>query len=424
MVKVSKYIIIFIFLLLNLNASAKVFAELSFSKKEVMVGEKIEVKLVLYSSTWFTDAPVITNFDIPYSIYLKNGENISLVKVIDGKKYSSIEMNYYFFAQRVGEFTLPPIKIKVKSPFEGDYKPQEQVIKTKQNTIRVKDLRSKDFKYFILSPKIYLKEKYLLKKKVYKVGDIIERDIYICAYETLSSLLPEISMEGISWATIYNEEKERETINTGGKLKSISRQRIRYLLKDSGEYVIPSIEIHYYDSYKKKYHSKKLSSYKINVLPNDKLNIARNIPISKDKSQSKLESMYILISILLILLICLLRKKIRLIICKLFKKKDSRKKREIYFFRQISKTNNYAQKYTKFNFWYFNYFSKENNISNSLKDFGDEELNCQYEELQKASIGEEHNFSNKRFYSRIKRMRRVHQKKTRSDRNKLKPLYS
>lgn len=262
---------------INAEAQSHVFCETVTNKSSVYVGEPIELSVFVYTSTWFTKGVDPGNIKIngAFTIYFRS---VSQSKQIKGKTYAGVQIIYNVFPYDDSDLIIPEIEINVESPDEGGYKGIKRSVKTKVKKIKVKAIpASSNSEEWLVADNLTIDENWIGDIKNVKVGDVIERQISISVYGTVSELIPPIKWDSITGVSNYPNRAEVKSNKTKTSISATRNESNRFLFEKEGEIIIPEIVLTWWNPIQNKLFKRSLKSVSINVLPNPNLGIIESI---------------------------------------------------------------------------------------------------------------------------------------------------
>ena len=390
---VKKGYILLFFVLVSFSAiSQKLISYVTISPNNAYIGQPVQLKVSVYTTTWFTSGIDVGNIQIDgaLTVYFRS---VSMSQEFDGVRYSGVDFLYNVFPTNEGEITIPSLSINVESPKDGDYKGIKHIINTKLKTFTVKAVPlGYNPNNWLVATRLNISEKWSASLKDVKVGDVIQRTIKRTVGGTLSEFIPETEWDSINSVSIY---PKRAIVNTHKSKTAVSASRtetVNYLFENEGEIIIPSIEYLYWNSYNKKFYHKQIDSVIINVKPNADLAMLASIKKSLQKEQEDIieeekDSPFLILGMTLkeftkyliftifsvFILVIILRKLIRVYIKNRAKKLQS----EAYAFRKVIKAiknNNYFYFIKQINFWLQKLSTKPISYTDFTNKYGTEEL--------------------------------------------------
>lgn len=265
--------------------SQSLISYITVNPDNVYIGQPVQLKVSVYSSTWFTKGIDLGNIQVDgaLTVYFRS---VSNSRDFNGKKYAGVDFYYNLFPTKDGTIKVPVIEINVESPKEGGYKGIKHSIKTKPKSIEVKGVPlGYDPNYWLVATSLNVTEKWLTSLQNVKVGDVIQRSISRAAGGTLSEFIPKTVWDSVIGVSIY---PQRPSINTKKSKTGVSSSRnetVSYLFEKEGEITIPAIEYLYWNSGNKKFYRKQIDSITLTVKPNADLAMLATIKKSLQKEK-------------------------------------------------------------------------------------------------------------------------------------------
>lgn len=283
-----KYITLTLCFFLSTYSDAQYFATMQVNTKNIYKQQPIKATLTVYTSTWFTDAPDLGNFNVPNSFVLPFKRTVSGIQYVDKKQYSTLTFFYLIFPYETGEIIIPDMDITISTPPEGDFKGISRKLTTQSITINVKDApKSFAGTNWLVAKNGYISEKWNKSLSEVKVGDVIERTITIRATGTLPSFIPPSQINDVSWASIYPKEPLLKDTRTREDANGVRIEKYRYLLEKEGTFEIEPLTVYWWNPYLNKQYSRSSKEQTIVVKPNPNLGMLTTM---RDSLQTKLPS--------------------------------------------------------------------------------------------------------------------------------------
>jgi len=278
MLKRIKYIILIISftcgaIAFGQNKPAKVWATATFNKSSVMLGEPLVVTITVYTSTWFTKAPIFEEIQVKDAIMVPLEKRSNATSITIGRKqYPAIKQQFVVYPNRIGKNTLPSFKVTLTSPPEGDYKGRERIVQSKTREFTVlPPPEGIDTKNWIAAYNVKLTDSWNTPLKDLKAGDVLERRITINASGALSAAIPPLEIDTINFGSIYFKTP---LLNNRQNTNSFSGTRveiINYLIESDGDFTIPEVNFNWFNLRTKTLKTETIKPLSISVAPNPDL---------------------------------------------------------------------------------------------------------------------------------------------------------
>lgn len=427
---VSKSFNYIVLLILAINtiiaAQPKTFVRTSVNAKNIKVKQPFELKISVYTQTWFTSAPNLDNIVIPGALTIKKDRAQGTFEFIDNVRYSILYFEFFVFPIKPGELLIPGIPLRYSTPEEGDFKGKDVERKTKSLKVAVDSL-DKDFTLnkWLVANNYGVSESWNKNLNKLKVGDVVERTRTANTTGTLAALIPSSDTLLVDFGKVYYKTPALKTEIVEGVIRSQRTEIITILLEKPGEYVIPEQTFMWWNPGSRKLFTKILAERKIVIEDNpelailksiqdslDAINIVRQNEIANDKPFTILGLLiwqFVIILALVLVMLLQIRRLIIYIINKLKARKLAYLQSEDFYFKQLKGAcdqNNLILIRNRLFEWVvkLNNEYKIHSVYDFISEYGDTELLNLYNSLEKQLFGQEKsevNFSANNFVRQL-----------------------
>lgn len=353
-----KYLLLFLSLLLSISIQAQqhLITDVQLNKNTVYVGEPIEVRVSIFTSTWFTSGINPGNIKVndAFTVYFRS---LSTSKKIGGQTYAGVVLYFNVFPYDDSNIVFPSLEFSVETPDTGGFKGVKRVVKTPERTIKVKaippDFNKNDW---LVTSSMTVTDSWLGNKSEVKVGDVVERKITRNASGTVSELIPPIRWDTIPNVSLYPIRSDVKSNKTKTSISATRIDGMRYLFEKEGDVIVPEKELTWWNPRAKKLYKRTLKGYTIHVLPNPDLgmletirdSIKAKIPIQSEEALLEKSRMILGLSMrqlsislaVLIIVLYVSVKKIKRVYEKIKTKQEAYKSSEAYLFKTFLKAAN------------------------------------------------------------------------------------
>lgn len=249
---------------------ASIWATARFNKKSVMVGEPLVVTITVYTSTWFTEPPVFSEIQVAGALMVRLEQRTGAKTVtIGNNRYPAIEQKFVVYPTKVGENLLPSFQVITTCPPEGDYKGRERTVRTKESLFTVlPPPEGVDTSQWLSAYNLRLSETWNRPLENLKAGDVLERRIRIRAGGTLAALIPPIEIDTVEFGSIYPKPPILGNIQNAASFTGSRTEILTYLIESDGSFIIPEVQVPWFNLRKKERETAVLQSISIEVAPN------------------------------------------------------------------------------------------------------------------------------------------------------------
>jgi hypothetical protein len=273
-----KYVLFLLLIFCSYNGyTQQVYSEVDLSKNSVYIGEPVEVRVSVFTSTWFTKGvdPGNVKVDGAFTIYFRG---VSTSKQVKGKTHAGVQMIFNVFPYEQDDIVFPSLEITVETPPEGGYKGVRKTIKTREKPIQVKPVpKSYGKADWLVSTDVVVAENWIGNRKNVKVGEVLERRITRTAAGTVSGLIPALSWDTLAHVSAYPARSSADDMKTKTAISAKRTDGIKYLFEKEGEVTLPKIEIQWWNPVRERLYKRTIREIKINVQPNPNLGMLESV---------------------------------------------------------------------------------------------------------------------------------------------------
>ena len=185
-----------------------------------------------------------------------------------GATWAGQRQRYVLFPQRVGELTIPPIEIPLA--VSTDAKPGDvQVVRTPPVMINViLPPGAADVPAFVTTPRLSVAEDWDRDFDGLTVGDAITRTITQKADDVFALVLPAVEFADVDGFGTYPATPELNDRADRGRYSATRVDRVTYVMQADGEFVLPSIELHWFDPVRGRMNAEALEAIELTIAPN------------------------------------------------------------------------------------------------------------------------------------------------------------
>lgn len=203
------------------------------------------------------------------AIIEKIGDDKTFDKLINGRRYKVFEKHYVIFPQKSGTLTVKPTEL------QAQYVDNRRALRTKilqsdPINIEVKpipDLQALQNKAWLPARQMQITEEWPQNPPVFKVGEPLTRTITVTADGLSSSQLPPVNMGDVADMKQYPDQPVTNDQKTGAGVVGTRQEKIALIPTKTGHYVIPAIEIPWWNTEKGSLEYLTLPKRDIQVMP-------------------------------------------------------------------------------------------------------------------------------------------------------------
>ncbi|MFP6656024.1 MAG: hypothetical protein VCB25_10390 [Myxococcota bacterium] len=228
---------------------------------EVIVGQQTRFFVEILTDTWFTKAPAYPELLLEGAIALlpeQLGSNFT--ERIDGETFAGQRRRYLIFPQRTGPLKIPSLQIRLGVSEDG--RPgQPFTLQTPPLQLNVVlPAAAAGIKGLVTTPRLRIEDVWNHSLEDLQVGDAVERRIQLNAQQALGMLLPDLEFRTPTGIAAYADQPHvRDEINRG-QYRGERIEAVTYVMQQSGEFTLPAIEVHWWNSVQQRLEIEKLEA--------------------------------------------------------------------------------------------------------------------------------------------------------------------
>ena len=343
------------------------FVTATLSTRNVVVEQPVKVKVKAYSATWFAKPLTFQNLKVEGAFVQSFKQTVSSIDYVDGKKYACLEFYYMLIPYYEGKITFQALNISTSIPPVNEYRGKEVILTTKPIVLTVNPIpENADKNRWLVASNVNIQNRWSGNISDLKMGDVITRTITITANGTLPSFIDEPAIGDIEFGNIYTTEPrfvdQRDNKSLNGKRIDV----YSYLLEEEGEFVVPEVEVSWWNPYAKRYFKRKLPEYTLVVKDNpglaslqhlkDSLNAlnpayAEDLELQQAKKPWTFYLKHAIVIAILVLLIRLLYGSYKSLIKNISNRNKAYKQSERYHFKKALQQNEAKSFLNKLYYW-------------------------------------------------------------------------
>ncbi len=246
------------------------FLENEVDKSSVYVQAQLIYTVRIYQAVNLLNASLselsISDSD---AIVEKIGEDKTYSKTINGRRFKVFEKRYLVFPQKSGTLTINPAEL------EAQYVDDRRALRTKllrSEAINV-EVKSKPMvqtvqnSVWLPAGQMQIKEEWPQEPPVFNVGEPVTRTITVVAAGLPSAQLPEIDMGPLKDMKHYLDQPLKEDKTSDEGIIGMRQEKIALIPTKEGKFVIPAVEIPWWNTEKDRLEYLRLPAREISVNP-------------------------------------------------------------------------------------------------------------------------------------------------------------
>lgn len=263
----------------NIVNSDDFFLTSTVSKENVYVQEQLLYTVKIYFSVPFDQGAQLGAPTAENAVIQQLGNDISSQEVIDGLRYNVIERRFVLFPQSSGSLEISPISFtatvgrrRTGSIFSGQMTGGRAI--NLSSDAHLINVQSKPDSYpldatWLPSSNLILEENWSADLEGLETGEAITRNIRIRADGLSSSLLPDIQFTETETLKFYPDQPTREDLANQNGVTGIRSQGTAIVATEGGEFMLPSVEIPWWNTLTDSLEYASLPQRTLSILPGD-----------------------------------------------------------------------------------------------------------------------------------------------------------
>ncbi len=215
----------------------------------VVPGQKMTLTVKIATERWFSGGTRLSLPEVPGVIILQTEQFASNASERRGDQNWVLQRwTLDVYAQRPGDFTLPPVSARVKIN-AGDAGDVEGALKTPPVTFSVElPAALAGVEQWVAAPEYTVNQSFDRSLEGLQVGDAFEREIVFAASDIMAMMLPTFSAENLPGLAAYPAPPVLDNSNNRGQIRASRSERISYVVQAEGEYQLPAADFFWWDT--------------------------------------------------------------------------------------------------------------------------------------------------------------------------------
>ena len=281
-------------------------------KGPIYIHQQMNVLVTIYDSLGLKDGAISISEDTKNNWIIKPLFQQPKVtqEVIDGRKMNVVKFWYAMFPQKSGELVVPEFSFNgyyIKNTdfglnnFHNDFmmlgvdfrsafgQRVPVLMKTKKKVVNIlPNIQGSLLKDWLVLDDLSVSSS-LSVKNGFKVGEAFSQNIEIRAVGTEKNLMPNLVIPEVDGLNQYPEKPEFREEIVKGKVVTTAIYNIVYIPSKGGEFIIPKIDINWFDVNTKTMKTSSVDEEKIVVFSSQENNDIENITTNSNKTKEKQE---------------------------------------------------------------------------------------------------------------------------------------
>lgn len=220
------------------------------TKAPLLVGQQVRIDVTVLAPNYFLSSPQFPLFDMPGAVVTlpdENAQNSS--ETIEGQTYAGIRRSYLITPQRAGDFALPPAQITFRYAAEPGQPGVDGVVTLPPQVFTAQLPGGAQTNAAALVTKVTVEQSLGGDPQKMQVGGALTRTIDVFAANTQAMMIPPPSFAAPAGVRVYPRDPVLTDVTTDRGLFTGGRRidQVTYVFEQPGTYVLPAIEIRWFD---------------------------------------------------------------------------------------------------------------------------------------------------------------------------------
>lgn len=255
----------------------EVGAALTIDKEEVVQGEPLDLRITVYTSTFFTRGinPGNISVDGAFSVYFRP---LSKSYRKEGVTYAGVELQYRLFPFQTGELTIPALEFAVETPEEGDFRGKKLLVNTGEKRIQVRAVPSEYRRSpWLVSNTLEIEDSFLADSLEVTVGEVLNRKVVMTTAGTVGEMIPPLPIEDKDEVRVYRKRPKVDTQKEKTDITGYREEDLQYHFRKEGVYELPETAIYRYSPVDKKVYTHNLKPVVVKVIPGEEAGLLTTV---------------------------------------------------------------------------------------------------------------------------------------------------
>ncbi|MCR9104555.1 MAG: BatD family protein [Gammaproteobacteria bacterium] len=222
-------------------------------QEDIVPAQKVRLIIEVGTDTWFAGGTRISVPEVPGLIILQNEQFASnATQSINGATWVVQRWSLDVFAQRAGNYAIPPIRlsVKVNAGSAGDV--QGELLAPAIDLAvslppPLEALQTQDTPW-VAAPDLRITQQFDRSVDNVQVGDAIAWTVTFEAEDVMAMMLPQANTATFDGMATYREPPALENRNNRGTLQASRTQRFSLVAEQPGDYTLPEQRFAWWDT--------------------------------------------------------------------------------------------------------------------------------------------------------------------------------
>lgn len=215
----------------------------------VVPGQKMTLTVEIATERWFSGGTRLSLPEVPGVVILQTEQFASNASERRGDQNWVLQRwTLDVYAQRPGDFTLPPVTARVKINADGAGDVEGALETPPLNFSAALPDALAGIEQWVAAPEYTVSQSFDRSLEGLQMGDAFEREIVFAASDVMAMMLPTFSAENLPGLAAYPAPPVLDNSNNRGQIRASRTERISYVVQAEGEYQLPAADFFWWDT--------------------------------------------------------------------------------------------------------------------------------------------------------------------------------
>ncbi len=217
--------------------------------ENISVGQEVKLVVEVATRRWFAGGTRIRHPEVPNLVVLqRDGFATNLSRQEEGQTWVVQQWHLEFYPQIESRFEIPALKLElaVNDAQAGIVRGELQT--EPQSFVASVPVLMREVSNWLAAPAFSVEQRFDRELTELAPGDAFTRTITLRATQLTAMMLPAIDAENIAGLTAYPANPTLESRSNRGEATAIRTQTITYVVEQSGQYQLPALNFHWWDT--------------------------------------------------------------------------------------------------------------------------------------------------------------------------------
>jgi len=243
--------------------------QVTIDPPRVADGQRTTLRIDVLAPNYMTSPPELPGFQVR-NVVTRQLQSVNLSEQRNGTSYAGVRFEFAIYPQEPGAFAISDQKVKVKYAAEPPAVREELLSLPRVSFDAFIPDAAADLNPYLAASQLTVEQSVQRSSDPLKVGDSITRTVTIKAEETPAMLLPPVTFPAVDGLAVYPGQPSLQD-KTEGRTDALTATRTdsaTYILQQSGDYVLPAIDVRWWNVGEGRVETAHLDAVTMQVAPN------------------------------------------------------------------------------------------------------------------------------------------------------------